>query len=118
MRINLGDIARSPEFSSNYIIKRQTVNYVNGDPVFAEELINLYGTVTTASTKDVDLTEFSDRGLGMLKFYAKNFIFLTTSETNEVADEILFQNETYKVVKTGEYQMFGYNYAIGLRQQK
>lgn len=118
MRIDLGDIAQSPEFSSDYIVKRQTVNFIDGEPVLTEDEINLYGTVTTASTKDVELTEFSDRSLGMLKFYAKNFIFLTSSETNQVTDEIIFQNETYKVVKTGEYQMFGYNYAIGLRQQK
>lgn len=118
--IDVSELMSDPDFAQSYLVHRMSGSWVEGEFIQNESVINFYGPITVANTKDVNMLPEGDRIVGLMTFYttSDNPIFVTRNlDTDQgTSDEIEWRGERYKVMQIFPYHDYGYIKAIGTRK--
>lgn len=120
--INVSRVVVSRNFAQpkGFTVYRITGNWVKGRFVINPEVaLSHQGTITVASSEDIEQVPEGDRVTGMMCFYSPQPMYITRSEGDleaaGISDEIVWQGQRYHLVSVDPWQDFGYYKAIGVR---
>lgn len=121
MPFSMVDVVNDPDFAQAFDITRsQGGSFVAGAWQNAVVSIPGYGVVQPSTPEELEQVPEGDRVKGMVTFHSSQVIY----ETNRVgignvdegtSDTILWNNQTYRIVKVFPWQDFGYYKAMGAR---
>ncbi len=112
--LDVSEVILDPDFAQEYPIWRRPGAWVGGRWVPGTEYrVRAYGTVTVATTRDLEQVPEGDRVKGMMCFYSDREIFTTREEGT--SDEPEWRGERYRIVQVAPWGDFGYWKAIGAR---
>lgn len=118
--ISIDEIILDPDFAQPYIGYRKSGDWVEGEFIQNEVVVNFYGAIIAANIKDVNMLPEGDRIEGLMVFHttADNPIFVTRNLTDEkgTSDELEWRGERYRVMQTYPYNDYGYMKAIATRK--
>lgn len=119
--INVGRTVNSRNFAQpkGFTVFRQSGDWVAGRWVASETEIKIPGTVTAANPNDLIQVPEGDRVVGLMCFYSTQPIYTTRAATETDAggtsDEIVWNEERYRVSSVVPWVDFGYWKAFGVR---
>jgi len=124
--IDVSDIVIDTDFAQSYTVYRKTGAWgVGGKFVTSEVTLPYYGTVYPATNHEILQVPEGDRTSIMVCFLSmSNSPFYLSRELSAsglgdgksgISDQILWQNDRYKIVKIWPYLDFGYWLCIGNR---
>lgn len=119
--INVSELMSDSDFCDHYTIIREPSEWVNGrfEPV-SKILIERYRPVQPAEPYELELVPEGDRHKAVVKFFAlpdEPFYIteqLGDSDDGFIADEILYRDHRYKIVKIMPWNAHGYIRALGV----
>lgn len=124
--INVADIVVDPDFAQYYTVYRETGYWQSGRFVTDPEVaLQYYGAVVPATEQEIVQVPEGDRTSIMMCFYStsdKPFYLSRESSSSGlgdgekgISDQILWENDRYKVIKIWPYLNFGYWQCIATR---
>ncbi|MGO4496419.1 hypothetical protein AB4114_11035 [Paenibacillus sp. 2RAB27] len=119
--INVGRIVNSRNFAQpgGFVVYRKTGRWKASRWVTTEDTLKMEGTITVATSTDIEQVPEGDRVKGAMCFYSQKPLFTTRAETDTeeggTSDEIVWRNDRYRVVSVFPWGDFGFNKAIGVR---
>lgn len=117
--IDVSELMSDPDFAQSYIGYRKTGNWIEGVFTETESVINFYGPITVANTKDINMLPEGDRVIGLMVFYttSDNPFLITRNKDGSLgtSDQPVWENERYKIMQVFPYNNYGYMKAIGTR---
>jgi hypothetical protein len=75
--IDLSEVVNDSDFAQLFTVRRLTGSYVNGAWVTSAVDIQIYGIVTVASNKDLQMIPEGDRVTGSMLFHASQPLYIT-----------------------------------------
>jgi hypothetical protein len=123
MPLDLSVVASAPDLSSTFLVQRCSGGtWVSGvwNPTFV--VINMYGPVTIASPKDLEMIPEADRPRSGIMFWTTQIVFETQNIGGPLgngisSDIMLWNGESFRILNVSERPMNGYYRAIGTRMQ-
>ena len=112
MAIDLSELTYDPDFCTNFIIETHENAWIKGAPSTISERTQVIGIVAPSSSKDIELVEAGDRRHGIKTFYTNAHGFLV-SNSEKIADFVIWNGEKYKLIHVWNYSANGYWKAIG-----
>jgi len=117
--IDVSELIVDPDFAQEYTVYRKSGDWFEGVFTETEAVINFYGPIIVANTKDVNMLPEGDRIAGLMMFYTTaDNPFLITRNTNGslgTSDQPVWRGERYKIMQVSPFDDFGYIKAIGTR---
>ena len=117
-QIDMSDVVNSPEFAQNFQILRGPGSWLNGVWKPTTAPILGFGTVTVATSRDIDMIPEGDRVTGAMVFHSQQPIYGTHADANgqgASSDIITWRDHQYRVLKVGPFEDFGYYRAVATR---
>jgi hypothetical protein len=118
--ISIDEIVIDPDFAQSYIGHRKSGVWVDGVFEQTEVVVNFYGTIIAANSRDINMLPEGDRIAGLMVFYstADNPIFITRNLDSDTgtSDELEWRSERYRVMQVYAYNDYGYVKAIATRK--
>lgn len=123
MPLDLSVVASAPELSSSFLVQRCSGGqWVSGvwQPTFV--VISMYGPVTIATQKDLEMIPEADRPRSAVMFWTTQIVFETQDIGGPLgngisSDIMLWNGESYRILGVSERPMNGYYRATGSRMQ-
>lgn len=116
----MSDVVNDPSFAQYMpkAIARDAGSFLLGKWNPSITLLDFYGIVQPANSKDIQMVPEGDRVEGMMTFHSSNRIYETHSGDSipdGISDVITWRNQTYKIMFVYPWEDFGYYRAIGVR---
>lgn len=111
--INVSRLLRSPRFVQSFTVYRKGGSFVEGEWVQTETAVPMFGVITAASAKDLLQVPEGDRVKGIMAFYSTREL-IVTNETG-TSDEVVWNNERYRLFQLWPYKDYGFYKALGER---
>lgn len=112
--INVSRVINDPRFSRSLTIYRKKGAWGRGRFEGVESELNIQGVISVAKAKDVEMIPECDRIGGEMVIHTTQKIF-TTNE-NGTSDELLWEDERYKIYSVSSYKSYGFYKAIAMRK--
>lgn len=110
--LNVGELIYDPDFSQDFKVIRRSGNWVNGIFTFEETTMNLQGIIDPETTEDLDISDpTGSRVSGGIRVYTDARLYptlKTLNGTNNISDEVLWDNNLYTVGQDYRYHDYGY----------
>ncbi len=101
-----------PNLSEFFTVLRSVGHFDAGGWVEDKKItLKIYGVVSVAAVKDIDMTEEADQVRGMANFWARQEIFVTHengSDSMGTSDVLVWRGEEYRVMQVAPYGNRGY----------
>lgn len=119
MRINVSKVIRNPRFSQQFSVYRKSGEWISGRFVQTETEIKMTGVVTAPNPNEIMQIPEADRVSGTMCFHSAQELFETRSNDDEkgTSDEIVWQDNRYKVSRVIPWVDYGYWKAFGVRME-
>lgn len=120
--IDVSRVLNDPRVSQSFIIFRKSGKWDKGRFVQEEDEINMSGVISVAKPKDIEMIPEGDRVGGELAIYSTQKIFTTRKgdisqqKDSGTSDELLWNEERYKIYSVSPYSDYGYYKAIAMRK--
>ncbi|MFV3013563.1 hypothetical protein ACLD43_17580 [Clostridium botulinum] len=120
--IDVSRVLNDPRVSQSFIIFRKSGKWDKGRFVQEEVEINMSGVISIAKSKDIEMIPEGDRVGGELAIYSTQKIFTTRKgdmsqqKDSGTSDELLWNEERYKIYSASPYSDYGYYKAIAMRK--
>lgn len=120
--IDVSRVLNDPRVSQSFIIFRKSGKWDKGRFVQEEDEINMSGVISVAKPKDIEMIPEGDRVGGELSVYSTQKIFTTRKgdiskqKDSGTSDELLWNEERYKIYSVSPYSDYGYYKAIAMRK--
>lgn len=116
--INVNRIVNNPKVSREFIIYRKNGEWINGRFEEKETPVVLRGVISVAKAKELEWIPEGDRVGGELMVHCTEKIFTTRNNENDIgtSDELLWNDERYKIYSVSPYSDFGFYKAIAMRK--
>lgn len=114
--INVSRIVTSRNFAKRggFTVYRQSGQWVRGRwKAEPETPLQLQGSAIPASSEDLEQVPEGDRVKGVMCFYSPQPMYITREEGT--SDEIVWQEERYRIASAKPWNEFGYYKALGVR---
>jgi hypothetical protein len=122
MPLDLSMVAAAPDLSSNFTVLRSNGGqWVNGIWVDSFTAIPMYGPVSIASPKDLEMIPEGDRPSSAMVFWTTQIVYETQGPTAGVhgkgisSDMMQWNNLNYRILQVAERPMNGYYRAVATR---
>jgi hypothetical protein len=112
-RLNVGKVLSNPQFTQSFTVYRKSGSWVEGTWVPSEDILNFTGVVTACNPKDLVQVPEGDRIVGLMCFHSTKEMY--TTNTNGTSDEIVWNEERYRISSIVPWSDFGYYKAFGVR---
>lgn len=117
--INLSRVITDPRIAQKkpFTVYRKSGDWQGGRWVQAETPISMQGIITPATAKDITQVPEGDRTGGELTILTLEPVYVTHLDDNfkGTSDEILWNNERYRVFNVFPWNEFGFYHAIAIR---
>lgn len=118
--INVAGIVNNPKISRDFIIYRKNGEWLNGRFEEKETSLVFHGVISVAKAKELEWIPEGDRVGGELMIHCTEKIFTTRNNELEndigTSDELLWNDERYKIYSVSPYSDFGFYKAIAMRK--
>lgn len=116
---DLGDIVTSPDLAQPFTIFRSTGGkFLAGNWTSQTQQIDYFGTVSVASSRDIEMIPEGDRVREVMAFWSDEPIYGTGSATSgRSSDIIVWQGNQYRVLAVFRYLDYGYYKALATRMK-
>lgn len=118
--INLARVVNNPKVATDFIIYRKKGEWSNGRFEEEEKPLPFHGTITIAKPKEIEMIPEGDRVGGELIIHCSEQMFTTregdSKESAGTSDEVLWNEERYKIYAVGPRSNYGYYRAIAMRK--
>lgn len=111
--INVGRVLSSANFKQSFTVYRKSGSWVAGRFTQTESTITLTGTITVASSTDLEQLPEGDREKGTIAVYSTSQLLVTTSAGT--SDEILWRGDRYRAIQLSPYADYGYYKCIAVK---
>lgn len=118
--IDLSFVVTDPRFAKPFTVYRKTGEWVKGRFEQIEKEIEMIGTISIASAKQIEFIPEGDRIGGEIAIHCAKELYTSRnapkdSNDSGTADEVLWHGERYKIYSVNPYSDYGYFSAIGQR---
>jgi hypothetical protein len=122
MAFELEDVVNDPDLAEVYTVNRSTGVFAAGGWQSSTTVLQFWGVVTVADSKQLDMIPEADRVRGARMFFSQAPLYVTSElrkdGTSGTSDEIVYGNAKYRVLSVGQYpNRGGYYCAIAQRMQ-
>jgi hypothetical protein len=116
---DLQDVVNDPDLAEPFTVLRQNGSFVQGGwQVNAPQSIEMWGVVTVASNKELQMLSEADRVRGARMFFSQAPIYVTNEADGITSDIIVWNGLNWRVMSVGQYQnRGGYYCAIAQRMR-
>ena len=111
--IDVSRVINNPKFAKNFTVYRKTGSFIAGQFIPTETPITFYGVITPCNPKDLVQVPEGDRIVGLMCFHCTQQVYVTNA--TGTSDEIIWNNERYRISSTIPWGDFGYYKAFGVR---
>lgn len=113
--INVSRAILHPKLSQTFSLFRRTSEFVRGRPSHVESEIKFRGIITPAKTQEIEMIPEGDRVGGEIVIYSTEKLCITSE--SGASDELLWNDERYKIYAVQPYKDYGYYKAIAVRKE-
>lgn len=119
--INISEIIVDPDFAQGFTVERKAGTWVDSVFTTTAQILPFYGVIIPLNTKDMKQLPEGDTIQGAIEVYTLQPIS-TTQLANEawnpetLSDEIIWQQENYKIIQVRNFTDFGYFKAVAVRK--
>jgi len=117
--LDLSDVVSDPDLADEYTVNRITGSFQLGGWQQSSVSIPGYGVVSVASDEDLQMIPEGDRLSGAMVFHSVDQIYITekdpTNNAQHISDQLLWNNQLYRVLKVWPYNNRNYWKAIAVR---
>lgn len=115
--INVSRVINDPRVCQEFNIYRKEGEWDTGDFIEHETQLQMSGIISVAKAKDIEMIPEGDRVGGELAVYSTKKLFTTRKGENEgTSDELIWNDERYKIYSVSPYCDYGYYKAIAMRK--
>jgi hypothetical protein len=115
----LDDVVCDGDLADSYVIVRNTGKFAAGGfQQTSVTSIPVFGVVTAASLKDIEMVPEGDRVREMRAFYARQPLYVTRDNPQDgtgTSDVLQWHGQNYRILTVGDYSNRGYWKAIAAR---
>lgn len=118
--IQVTEVILDPDFAQDITVTRTTAKWEAGRfTPQQEQILTLRGTVTVATSRDLEQLPEGDRQKGMMCFHVQQELFVTArNEGHEgPSDKITWRGRKYFLVQVFPELDYGYCKAIGAQEE-
>lgn len=120
--INVGELITDPDFCQTFTVYRN-IGFWSSEGIFetSETSFRTTGVITPLKTKELDQLPEGDRIQGGVNIYTNVALFTThlkaaATTDGYVSDEVVWQNERWKIVNTANFVDYGYYKSVSTRK--
>jgi hypothetical protein len=118
MPFDLQDVVNDPDLAEPFNIQRQTGSFGPGGWQVTPQSIDMWGVVTVATQKQLQMIPEADRVNGARMFLSQFPIYTTNEVQGVTSDIIVWDNLNWRVVAVAPYEnRGGYYWAIAQRMR-
>lgn len=116
MLSTLQDSVSNPDIAEPFTILRNMGVFGEGGWVASTpEVITVYGTVSVAGQRELQVLPEADRSNESRVFHSVTPMFVTDGDRSGTSDILVWRGENYRVLAVRNYDQRGYWAAIGVR---
>jgi hypothetical protein len=112
----LQEVTDDPDLAEPFTISRQTGVFAEGGWQTTPQDIQVFGVVTVATQKELQMIPEGDRVSGARMFFCSQAMYVTNEENGITSDILIWNTHKYRVAAVGQFQnRGGFYYAIAQR---
>jgi hypothetical protein len=112
----LGDVVNNPDIAENFQILRNPGVYAQGGwQGSTQQSFSVYGTVSLASQKEIQMLPDADHVTEARIFHSSTPMYVTSEDKGITSDILVWKNINYRVARELPYGVRGYYGAIAVR---
>lgn len=113
--ISVAEICNDPDLAQHVTIYRSQGQFGPGGWVNQTTQIPAYGSLQPATAKSLQMIPEGDRVEGAIQFFTTQPIYSTSEDQSRISDQIMWQENMYRVSGIFKWNEFGYYGAILVR---
>lgn len=113
--INVSRVIKDPRFSQAFKLFRKNGRFIGGRFNQTETEYSFSGVIKPASPEDIEMIPEGDRVGGEIVIYSTSELKVSSKEGT--SDEIIWNDERYKLYAISPYKDYGFYKAIAIRKE-
>lgn len=116
--MDLSEAVTDPDMAESFVILRATGQFgLGGWQQNAPVAIPGFGVVSIAKAQDMEMIPEGDRISGSIVIHSTQELLLTNEDTNQMADQVVWMGDVYRVYASGDYGNRNFFTALAARKK-